>query len=120
MALSEQMRKSQLMASSQPPPRANPFTAAMTGIGNTSSARKISFPFLPKASPSSFVSVLICAISAPATKLFSPAPVMIRQRTASWSTPSSTAFRSSRTSAFSAFSAFGRLMVMMPICPSAA
>ena len=79
-AFSEQMRKSQLMESSQPPPSAKPLTAAMLGIGKTSRARKISLPFLPKASASAWDMVLIAAISAPATKDLSPEPVTIRQR----------------------------------------
>ena len=45
-ALSEQIRISQLMEISHPPPRANPLTAAITGIGSVSILRKISFPFL--------------------------------------------------------------------------
>ena len=85
-AFSEQIRMSQLMLISHPPPRAKPLTAAITGIGNVSNLRKISFPFLPKASPSAFVNVLISPMSAPATKDFSPAPVKTRQRTASRST----------------------------------
>ena len=117
-ALSEQIRISQLMEISHPPPRANPLTAAITGIGSVSILRKISFPFLPKASPSSFVRVLISAISAPATKDFSPAPVRIRHLTASRSTPLIVASSSSRTALFSAFRAFGRLIVIIPTCPS--
>ena len=45
-ALSEQMRKSQLMESSHPPPRAKPFTAATVGRGNDSSFKKTSLPFI--------------------------------------------------------------------------
>ena len=85
------------MEISHPPPRANPFTAAITGIGNVSNLRNTSFPFLPKASPSAFVNVLISPISAPATNDLSPAPVRIRHLTVSKSTASNVAFNSSRT-----------------------
>ena len=116
-ALSEQILISQLMEISHPPPNANPLTAAITGIGNVSSLRNTSFPFLPKASPSAFVNVLISAISAPATKDFCPAPVRIKHLTSLRLTASSVAFNSSSTWEFNAFSAFSRLMVMMPYAP---
>ena len=116
-AFSEQILMSQLMEISHPPPSAKPFTAAITGIGKVSSLRNTSLPFLPKASPSALVRVLISPISAPATKDFWPAPVRIRQRTASRSTPSSVLSSSSSTVEFRAFSAFSRLMVMIPTCP---
>ncbi len=116
-ALSEQILISQLMEISHPPPSAKPFTAAITGIGKTSNLRKTSFPFLPNASPSALVSVLISPISAPATKDFCPAPVKIRHLTVSKSTASSVLSSSSRTVEFKAFKAFSRLMVMIPTCP---
>ena len=116
-ALSEQILISQLMEISQPPPNAKPLTAAMTGRGNVSNLRKTSFPFLPKASPSAFVNVLISPISAPATNDFSPAPVKIRHLVVSRLTASSVAFNSSRTCEFNAFNAFSLLMVMIPTAP---
>ena len=116
-ALSEQILISQLMEISQPPPSAKPFIAAITGIGNVSSLRNTSFPFLPKASPSAFVNVLISPISAPATKDFCPAPVKIRHLTSSRFTASRVASSSSSTCEFSAFSAFSRLIVIMPYAP---
>ena len=116
-ALSEQMRMSQLMASSLPPPSAKPLTAAMTGMGKLSIIRKMSLPSLPKASPSALVMVLIEPMSAPATKLLSPSPVRTMQRMVFWSTASKAAFRSARTSGFSAFSALGRSMVMISTAP---
>ncbi len=116
-AFSAQIRMSQLIASSQPPPSAKPFTAAITGMGKVSSLRNTSFPFLPNASPSAFVSVLISPMSAPATNDFAPAPVKIRQRTASRSTASSVASSSSSTCEFNAFKAFSRLIVMVPTAP---
>ena len=109
---------SQLMEISHPPPNAKPLIAAITGIGNTSIFLNTSLPILPNASPSSFVSVLISPISAPATKDFSPAPVRIRHLMASKSTASMVASSSFNTSLFNAFSAFGRLIVIIPTCPS--
>ena len=109
---------SQLIDISHPPPRANPFTAAMTGIGNVSMALNTSLPFLPKASPSAFVSVDISPISAPATNDFSPAPVRIRHLVVSRSTALNVASSSSRTALLSAFRAFGRLIVIIPTYPS--
>ena len=88
---------SQDMASSHPPPRAKPLTAAITGRGKFSIIRKMSLPSLPKASPSALVMVDIEPISAPATKLFSPAPVRTTQRTLFWSTDSNAAFNSDST-----------------------
>ena len=117
IACSAQIRKSQLIASSQPPPSAKPLTAAMTGSGKVSIMRKMSLPFLPKASPPCASMPDIAAISAPATKDFSPAPVTMTQRTVSVSMPSKVAFKSSSTSAFSAFSAFSRSMVTTATAP---
>ena len=117
-ALSEQIRISQLMASSLPPPSAKPFTAAITGTGKVSILRKISLPNLPKCSPCSLVITLIAAMSAPATKDFSPAPVRIIARISERSTASNAASISFSTSSFNAFSAFGRLIVMTATCPS--
>ena len=111
-ALSEQIRISQLMASSLP------FTAAITGTGKVSILRKISLPNLPKCSPCSLVITLIAAMSAPATKDFSPAPVRIIARISERSTASNAASISFSTSSFNAFSAFGRLIVMTATCPS--
>ena len=119
IAFSEQIRISQLIAISHPPPSAKPLTAAITGIGNFSSFRNTSFPFFPKASPSAFVRELISAMSAPATKDFSPAPVRIKARISSRSTASRTSSSSPSTALFKALSAFGREIVIRPICPSA-
>ena len=108
---------SQLIESSQPPPRAKPLTAAITGTGNFSSLRNTSFPFLPKASPSSLLRLLISPMSAPATKDFCPAPVTIRQRTVPRSTWSRTLSSSSNTAEFRAFKAFSRLIVIIAYSP---
>ena len=116
-ALSEQILMSQLMEISQPPPRAKPLTAAITGMGKVSILRNTSLPFLPNASPSALVRLLISPISAPATKDLAPAPVITRQRTVARSTASNVAFSSSSTCEFRAFSAFSRLMVMVATLP---
>ncbi len=105
------------MEISQPPPSAKPLIAAITGMGKVSSLRNTSLPFLPKASPSALVSVLISPMSAPATKDFCPAPVKIRHLTSSRLTLSRVWSSSSSTVEFNAFSAFSRLMVMMPVAP---
>ena len=117
-AVSAQMRMSQLMLSSQPPPSAKPLMAAMVGMGRVSMRRNTSLPCLPKASPSLGVRVLISPISAPATKAFSPLPVSTRARISlSALTISTSSPRSVSTSLFSAFSALGRLMVAIAMCP---
>ena len=117
-ALSEQILMSQLMEISHPPPNAKPFTAAITGMGKVSILRNTSLPFLPKASPSSGVRVLISPISAPATKAFSPLPVMTSARISlSALTMSTSSPRSVRTSLLSALSALGRLMVATAMLP---
>ena len=112
------MRISQLIAISHPPPSANPFTAAITGIGKVSILRKTSFPFFPKASPSTGLSLLISPMSAPATKDFSPEPVRITALTEFTSIPSKQASSSASTSEFKALSAFGLSIVIIPTAPS--
>ena len=106
------------MASSLPPPRAKPLTAAITGMGRVSILRNTSLPVLPKASPSALVSLLISPMSAPATKLFSPAPVMISARISFKSIASMAASSSLSTVLSRAFSAFGRSMVRRATWPS--
>ena len=103
------------MAISHPPPRAYPLTAAITGISKVSIFLKTSFPFFEKAVPCSLFRVLISAISAPATKDFSPAPVIITALIFFVSMESKVLSSSSRTLEFKAFKAFGRLMVIMEI-----
>ena len=118
IAFSEQSLISQLIEISHPPPKANPFTAAITGMSNVSNFLNTSFPFLPNASPSAFVNVDISPISAPATNDFSPAPVKTNALVSSKLTASKVAFNSSRTWLFNAFNAFGRLIVITPTSPS--
>ncbi len=111
------MRISQADASSQPPPNAYPLTAAMTGIGRVVSDRKTLLPFRLHSLPSSWVISRIIAMSAPATKAFSPPPVIIRQRVSSIKMLSIVSAISSNACALSAFIAFGRLIVMIPTKP---
>ena len=106
------------MDNSQPPPKANPLTAAITGIAKVSIFLKTSFPFLEKASPSFFDKVLISAMSAPATKDFSPSPVMINAWILSVSIFSRALSNSSRTLLFKAFKALGRFMVKIAMFSS--
>ena len=64
------------MANSQPPPSANPFTQAITGLGECSILKNTSCPLLARAVASSFDKDSNSFTSAPATKLFNPAPVI--------------------------------------------
>ena len=118
-AFSEHILISQLIASSHPPPSANPFTAAITGIGKVSIFLNTSFPFLPNASPSATLSLLISPISAPATKDLSPEPVNTTALITFVSMPSKHASRSANTSEFKALSALGLSIVTIPTAPSA-
>ena len=68
------MIKSQASANSSPPPSANPLTAAMTGIGNSSKVLITRCPRRVNSRPSTVCMSAIAAISAPATKARSPAP----------------------------------------------
>ena len=67
---------SQAMLSSQPPPRAKPFTAAITGLDRFSSLRNTPPPCTPNFLPSIEEKPFISPMSAPATKE-RPAPVRI-------------------------------------------
>jgi hypothetical protein len=119
-ALSEAMRMSQDIESSQPPPRQKPLIIAMTGFGNEAMTSKMrglrmakrwSNGDRPANSP----------ISAPAMNDFSPEPVMTTAPTPSSVSISARAARSStRTSSFSALSLSGRLIVRMATRPSRA
>ena len=105
------------MDSSQPPPRAKPFTAAMVGLVRFSSFKNTRLPSTPKALASAAVRVDIWPMSAPATKE-RPAPVITATRMlSSASTWSSTASSSRSTWSFRAFRASGRFMVIRPTGP---
>ena len=76
---------------SHPPPRANPFTAAIIGFCEFSMYRVICWPALPNANALSGSIVCIFFISAPATNALSPDPVKIMTPTLSSSIQDSTA-----------------------------
>ena len=64
------------IASSNPPPKANPLIAAIEGVPIFSNkSNNNSWPFLAKSSPSEVLKEANSLISAPATKAFVPAPV---------------------------------------------
>ena len=108
---------SQLIASSQPPPRAKPLTAAMVGISSFSMRRNRALPRWPHLRPAA-TSITYCSpMSAPATKE-RPSPVMMSAPSSvSFSTSEMACSKSLTTAEFSAFSASGRLMVAIPILP---
>ena len=112
MALSLATAQSQASASSQPPPRQNPFTSATTGTGSVSRRLMVRSAWLANARASSGVLSRISVISAPATKDFSPAPVInTARRLGCASSSTKYASKALSTSLFSAFKALGRLMV---------
>ena len=71
-ALSPHTRKSAHRASSQPPPRAYPVTAAMTGFGMRATAVNDDCSAPERATMSAYVIVAISLMSAPAANTFSP------------------------------------------------
>src|SRR5256885_15643908 len=101
------------MASWQPPPKAKPFTAAITGLPQVSKRRSIAWPRRARAFPSNGPCFARSPMSAPATNAFGPAPEIIAPLIApSVATRSAASASSSTTWSFSAFSLSGRLMVM--------
>src|SRR5215468_6944712 len=111
--------KSQARASSQPPPSANPLTAATTGSGSAEMTSITRCPSAPKCRARSASIPFISAMSAPATKAFSPAPVTIIPRTSERSARSPAIFSSScSVLVSSAFSDFGRSTVTVANGPS--
>src|SRR5580704_3044174 len=108
--------RSHASANSRPPPSAQPLTAAMTGIGRSSNLFITRWPRREKSRPSTGDIFDIAAISAPATKALSPAPVTMSTRTeGSCRTSRITRAISSITSRLSAFSALGRFTVSVAI-----
>src|SRR6267143_2348883 len=112
-AFSLAMRMWHAIASSQPPPSAYPFTAAITGLPHVSRRRSIAWPRSARALPSNGPCLARSPMSAPATNAFVPAPVRIAPLIASSLAMRSAACASSSTTwSFRALSLSGRLMVM--------
>src|SRR5579859_3467412 len=102
--------KSHASASSHPPPSAKPLTAAMTGKWVASSAWPTRCPRSAKSFACTAVIALIAAMSAPAAKALSPAPVRIAHRTpASRARSRKTRPSSVKSSSFRALSLSARL-----------
>src|SRR5664279_21647 len=82
-AVFDATRSVQASATSQPPPSAKPFTAAITGLPRVSIVSRSACPFRAKARAETGVNVRKIVTSAPAMNAFSPAPVRITAPTAS-------------------------------------
>src|SRR5437764_13246416 len=108
-AVSFSRRKWHAIAISQPPPRAWPLIAAITGFGKRSIRRITPLPKRMKVS--TLPPENAEPRSAPAQKILSPAPVMITERTASSSSTELSASFSSRISGSLMALAGGRLRV---------
>ena len=101
---------------SQPPPKAYPFTAAITGLGEFSIADVNCCPALAKTNASSELIFCIFFISAPAINAFSPDPEIIITPTVSSLIEECKAESNSLiTSSFIAFIASGLLIVSQAI-----
>src|SRR5215471_7354387 len=98
------------MEISQPPPKAWPLMAAITGLGKRSMRRRTELPRRRNAPTSGPAKAE--PRSAPAQKILSPAPVMMRQRTDSSGSSSESAAFSSLISPSLIALAGGRLRVM--------
>src|SRR3984893_11223023 len=111
-AFSTAIRMVQAIAVSQPPPSANPLTAAITGLPRSSIRSRTSWPKRLDCSASNAVTRASSLMSAPAMNALLPAPVRMTPRTAASSRASSNAVRrSAQVALFSALSTLGRLTV---------
>mmetsp|Transcript_14833 Transcript_14833/g.42524 ORF Transcript_14833/g.42524 Transcript_14833/m.42524 type:complete len:226 (+) Transcript_14833:443-1120(+) len=116
-ASSEAMMMSQDIASSQPPPRAKPLTAAMTGLRIAETPDQCA-SMLPRLVSAKQVLVFISLMSAPAAKAL-PVPVTTAARTLSSASTSWSFCTSSRISpSESAFKALGLFRVSTAIAES--
>ena len=106
------------IASSQPPPSANPLMAAMTGFPIRSMRSNTCWPRDACARAPAGVMTASSLMSAPATNDFSPAPVSTTTRTASscWRSRIA-ACSSSSVCAFNALRTLGRLIVSVATAP---
>src|SRR5512135_3075618 len=115
-AVSAAISRSHAIATSHPPPSANPLITPMTGWDIDSMKERTRWPRREKSSASSVVNPFITEMSAPAINAFSPAPVRRTAPTSGRAESSSMAEPSSRTVAgFRAFRDFGRLKVTVAI-----
>ena len=113
-ASSEAITMSQDIASSHPPPRANPFTAAIVGLPRFVSARESS-PNLPRKSRICRVVLSLTSLrSAPALNTRSPAPVKTTTLTSlSFFASSIAEIISKIVSVLNAFNTFGLFIVIV-------
>src|SRR5213594_2822736 len=119
-AVSLATMKSERTASSQPPARAKPSTAAITGTGQRSTRNAACSKITCWARHASSVISLRSLRSPPAQNARSPAPVKTTARTReSRRSPSKQARRSSPIAVFIAFIASGRFSVTVTTKPSA-
>src|SRR5690625_2828636 len=121
-APSAAMRRSHASATSRPPPKAKPFTAAIVGTGSAARALRTSWPERAASRPAnaSLPRRVNSLMSAPATKA-RPEPVRMSAFTASApATTSSASPNSSIRSAFSALRTSGRSKVMVAMPSSTA
>ncbi len=115
-AVSLASRIVQAIASSHPPPSANPLIQAITGFPQVSIVRRTSCPRRDFASPVATSSRAISLMSAPAANAFSPVPVSKITRTATSFVIAMNACSSSlNTFAFNACNTSGRFSVTRPI-----
>ena len=105
------------MANSKPPPRAKPFTAAITGVLRFSTkSNNNSCPLAASLPPSLILKSANSLISAPATKAFSPLPVIIITLVSLDLSASAKALcNSSIVTLFKAFNLLGRFTVIVVI-----
>jgi len=115
-AFSAAMRRSQARASSQPPPRATPLTAAIE-TASWASIADMSVELMDR-SASSRPRARMALMSAPETKAFSPAPVTIRTPAAAFRTSSRAWWNSATVSESRALRTSGRLTVRTATRPS--
>mmetsp|Transcript_7532 Transcript_7532/g.24830 ORF Transcript_7532/g.24830 Transcript_7532/m.24830 type:complete len:202 (+) Transcript_7532:3-608(+) len=114
-ALGPAMIRSHIIASSQPPPRAKPFTAAM--IGFLIFVRSAQSPSMSWLYVSGKVMSAISLMSAPAAKARSDPVSTIAPTPGSLSKARNAPFTSAINGDDKAFSAFGRFNVITPTAP---
>ncbi len=101
---------------SKPPARADPLTAAITGLGKSRCVSPAKPPLAPMMSPPS--PLLKALRSIPALNAFSPLPVITTtQHSASWVSSSMKPAIAVLTAPLMALRASGRLIVRMSTCP---